>query len=74
VVFSLVAALAVLRVQAVRQCQEARAKLDETRLLEAFRASDRLLVHLCSARDLTRWYSSFESQDREARLGSLLPA
>jgi hypothetical protein len=70
-VFSLVAALAVLRVQAARLCQEARAELDETRLLEAFRASDRLLVHLCSARDLTRWYSSFESRDREARLGSL---
>jgi len=71
-VFSLVAALAVLRVQTARLCQEARAELNEARLLEAFRASDRLLVHLCSPRSLTRWYSSFESRDRKARLGSLL--
>ena len=62
-VFSLVVALAVLRVQTARLCQEARAELDEARLLEAFRASDRLLVHLCSPRGLTRWYSSFEIRD-----------
>ena len=45
VVSSLDVALKVVRVEAARACAEARRPLDQTLLIEAFRAADLLMVH-----------------------------
>jgi hypothetical protein len=60
VVCSLVAALSVLRVEAVRHCVEAGRRLDEALLLQAFRSADLLLVHLASREELARALSGIE--------------
>ena len=54
VVFSLAAALAVLKVEAARQSARVGRALDRDLLLEASRAADLLLVHLASREDLAR--------------------
>jgi hypothetical protein len=59
-VCSLVAALSVLRVEAVRQCAAAGRSLDEPLLVEAFRSADLLLVHLASREELARRFSDVE--------------
>jgi Fe-S-cluster containining protein len=51
---SLVAALAVLQVEAARHCAAATRTLDASLLVEAFRSADLLLVHLASREDLAR--------------------
>jgi hypothetical protein len=58
---SLVAALAVVRVEAARQCAEAGQMLDERLLIEAFRSADLLLMHLCSREELARRLSTVET-------------
>jgi hypothetical protein len=60
--------LAVLRVEAVRQCRSASRALDHDLLLEALRASGLLLVHLASPQDLADRLSALEApSDRSAR-------
>ena len=60
VVRSLEVALGVVRVEAARACAEARRPLDETLLLEAFRAADLLLVHLADPTVLAEKMSEVE--------------
>lgn len=60
VVAGLATALAVLRVEAVRLAARSDRPLDEALLLEAFRESDRRLVHLASPDDLARRLAAAE--------------
>jgi hypothetical protein len=62
IVFSVAAALAVLRMEAARQCASAGRTLDPALLLQAFRAADLLLVHLASREELARRLSAVETQ------------
>jgi hypothetical protein len=61
VVRSLEVALGVVRVEAARACAEGKRPLDETLLLEAFRAADLLLVHLSDPSVLGETLSAVES-------------
>jgi len=54
------AALALVRVEASRQCRNARRQLDETLLLEAIRQSDFLLNHLAIGEELAKAWSVVE--------------
>jgi hypothetical protein len=60
IVRSLAAALAVLRMEAIRQTGTAARVLDEALWVEAVRAADLLLVHLASADVLARGWSRAE--------------
>jgi hypothetical protein len=59
-VAELVTTATVLRVEAARACRDRGGRLTEPRLLEAFRAADRLLMHLADRRALTRWLGRVE--------------
>jgi Fe-S-cluster containining protein len=61
IVRGLDAALALVRVEAARQCRDAGRPLDDTRLLEAFRAADFTLNHLCAGEELAAAWSAAES-------------
>lgn len=60
IVRGLDAALALVRVEAARQCRDARRPLDRDLLLEAFRAADFMLNHLAVAEELAAAWSSVE--------------
>lgn len=60
VVRSLEAALALVRVEAARQCRAADRRLDADSLREAFRAADYLLNHLATGEALAELWSSAE--------------
>ena len=60
IVRGLEAALAVVRVEAARQCRDANAPLDADRLKEAIRAADFLLNHLATGEELATAWSSAE--------------
>ncbi|HEY6362054.1 MAG TPA: hypothetical protein VIX63_13155 [Vicinamibacterales bacterium] len=62
VVRGLQAALALVRVEAARQCRNARRPLDQALLLEAFRGADFALNHLAVGEDLAAAWSSAERQ------------
>ena len=62
IVRGLDAALALVRVEAARQCRNASRALDRDLLLEAFRASDFLLNHLAVGEDLARAWSAAEKE------------
>jgi Fe-S-cluster containining protein len=64
VVHSLEAALAVVRIEAVRLCAAANQSLDNDLLLEAFRAADLLLVHLSDPKVLATRLSAVEGRGR----------
>jgi hypothetical protein len=70
-VFALVTSLAVLRVEAARLCRERDRPLDREILLEAFRAADRLSVHLAAPDRLADWLSRAEDLSLEERLAGL---
>jgi hypothetical protein len=53
-------ALAQLRVEAARQCRDARRPLDADLLREAFRAADFVLNHLAVGEELARQWSRIE--------------
>jgi hypothetical protein len=67
IVRGLEAALALVRVEAARQCRDARRSLDEALLLEAFRSADFILNHLAVGEDLAAGWATVE---READTGS----
>ncbi len=50
----------VLRVEAARACRDRGGRLTGPRLLEAFRAEDRLLMHLADRQALTGWLGRVE--------------
>jgi hypothetical protein len=54
------AALALVRVEAARQCRDARRNLDSALLLEAFRSADFALNHLAVGEDLAEAWSAVE--------------
>jgi hypothetical protein len=56
------AAVALVRVEAARQCRDARRSLDEGLLLEAFRSADFILNHLAVGEDLARNWSRVEQR------------
>jgi Fe-S-cluster containining protein len=60
IVRGLDAALALVRVEAARQCRNAARALDRDLLLEAFRAADFLLNHLAVGEDLAKAWSVVE--------------
>jgi hypothetical protein len=60
VVASLAASLAVVRVEAARQCDLARRPLDAPLLLQAFRMADLLLVHRADSQSLADCWSAAE--------------
>ena len=60
IVRGLEAALALVRVEAARQCRDAARSLDRDRLLEAFRSSDFALNHLAVGEDLAKAWSVVE--------------
>jgi len=60
IVRGLEAALALVRVEAARQCRDAARPLDQTLLLEAFRQTDFALNHLAVGEDLARAWSVVE--------------
>jgi hypothetical protein len=61
IVRGLECALALVRVEAARQCRETRRPLDEVLLLEAFRWADFTLNHLAAGDELAEaWSSSVE--------------
>jgi hypothetical protein len=62
IVRGLDAALALVRVEAARQCRNASRPLDRDLLLEAFRASDFLLNHLAVGEDLAKAWSVAEKE------------
>lgn len=62
VVRGLEAAMAVLRVEAARQCRDARRELDRDLLLEAFRGADFIWNHLTVGEDLAAGWSSAEER------------
>lgn len=55
------AAVALVRVEAARQCRDARRELDADLLLEAVRSADFILNHLAVGEDLARNWSRIES-------------
>ena len=61
VVRGLDAALALVRVEAARQCRDANRPLDEALMREAFRYADYSLNHLASGDDLAEVWSRVES-------------
>jgi hypothetical protein len=61
VVGGLDAALAVVRVEAARQCRDARRRLDAPLLLEAIRRADFILNHLAVREELARVWSAAEN-------------
>jgi hypothetical protein len=64
IVAGLDAALAVVRVEAARQCRDARRRLDATLLLEAIRRADFILNHLAVREELARAWSAVEDTER----------
>jgi Fe-S-cluster containining protein len=62
IVRGLDAALALVRVEAARQCRDAARALDRDLLLETFRAADFLLNHLAVGEDLAKAWSVVETQ------------
>jgi hypothetical protein len=60
IVRGLDAALALLRVEAARQCRNAGRPLDRELLIEAIRQADFLLNHLAVGEDLARAWSAVE--------------
>lgn len=60
IVRGLEAALAIVRVEAARQCRDAAQTLDETLLLEAFRSADFLLNHLAVGEELAAGWAGVE--------------
>ena len=56
------AAVALVRVEAARQCRDARRQLDQALLLEAFRAADFALNHLAVGEDLADNWSRAEGR------------
>lgn len=60
IVRGLECALALVRVEAARQCRETNRPLDPPLLLEAFRAADFILNHLAAGDELARRWSSAE--------------
>jgi len=60
VVRGLEAAVALVRVEAARQCRETRRVVDAGQLLEAFRAADFSLNHLAVGEDLAAGWSEAE--------------
>ena len=63
IVRGLEAALALVRVEAARQCRDAAAPLDEDLLLEAFRQADFILNHLAVGEDLAEAWSAVERRE-----------
>jgi hypothetical protein len=61
IVRGLEAALALVRVEAARQCRDAAAPLDASRLKEAFRAADFILNHLATGDALADAWSAAEA-------------
>ena len=64
IVRGLEAALAILRVEAARQCRNADRRLDADLLREAFRGTDFVLNHLAVAEDLAAAWSKIETGGR----------
>jgi hypothetical protein len=62
IVCGLEAALALVRVEAARQCRDAARMLDNELLLEAFRSADFALNHLAVGEELAAAWSSVESE------------
>jgi Fe-S-cluster containining protein len=62
IVRGLEAALALVRVEAARQCRNARAPLDADRLKEAIRQADFILNHLAVGEELATAWSSVEAE------------
>jgi hypothetical protein len=62
IVRGLGAALALVRVEAARQCRNAARALDRDLLLEAFREADFLLNHLAVGEDLAEAWSQAETE------------
>lgn len=62
IVRGLEAALALLRVEAARQCRDARRPLDRDLLLEAIRTADFALNHLAGGEELAEAWSRVENQ------------
>lgn len=62
IIRGLEAALALVRVEAARQCRDAGRALDRPLLLEAFRAADFSLNHLAVGEDLAEAWSQAEAQ------------
>jgi hypothetical protein len=62
IVRGLEAALALVRVEAARQCRDAAAPLDADRLKEAFREADFVLNHLAVGEDLATAWSVVEAE------------
>ena len=62
IVRGLEAALALVRVEAARQCRNAARALDSDLLLEAFREADFLLNHLAVGEDLAKVWSAAEKE------------
>jgi hypothetical protein len=60
IVSSLDAALAVVRVEAARQCRDADRRLDASLLLEAIRRADFVLNHLAVREQLAKVWSAAE--------------
>ena len=69
------AAVALVRVEAARQCRDAGRVLDADLLLEAFRGADFILNHLAVGEDLAKNWSRVESGFREpvAEFANRLP-
>jgi triphosphoribosyl-dephospho-CoA synthetase len=62
IIRGLESALALVRVEAARECRDARRPLDAALLLEAFRRADFTLNHLAVGEDLAAGWSSVEDQ------------
>ena len=62
IVRGLEAALALVRVEASRQCRDANRALDRDLLLEAFRSADFALNHLAVGEELAAMWSSVEDR------------
>jgi Fe-S-cluster containining protein len=67
IVRGLDAALALVRVEAARQCRETGRRLDDGMLLEAFRAADFMLNHLAAGDELARAWSAAENDSRASQ-------
>lgn len=66
IVRGLECALALVRVEAARQCRHARRHLDAALLLEAFRAADFILNHLATGDELAKLWSVVETGEDTA--------
>lgn len=62
IVRGLEAAVALVRVEAARQCRDAGRRLDAALLLEAFRAADFILNHMAVGEDLVAGWADAESE------------